>query len=225
MWTSVKHVLEKWLQDYLLRRYKSVVVFRDKHVFDTIRQIKKEGTICQAYEEAYSLCMALKSVEAILGDVAEIGAYRGGSAKLLLKTMNGKKRMYVFDTFNGLPTLSELDTDDDLGPGYFTESVEVVRAYLSEYPNVHVYPGIFPSQTSKFIKNNKFSFVHLDVDLYQGTLDCLRFFYSRINRGGIIMVHDYVNIQGVQQAVQKFFRKKPEIINTFCGTHCMIIKQ
>ena len=221
----MKRLLEKWLQNYLLKRYKSIVVFRDQIVFDNVRKIMQEGRLRQAYEEAYSLCMALKSVENILGDVAEVGTYQGGSAKLLLETMKGKKRLYVFDTFNGLPPMSNFDTDDDLGQGYFKESVEAVKAYLSRYRKVKVYKGLFPAETGKLIRNNRFSFVHLDVDLYQGTLDSLKFFYSRINRGGMILIHDYVNIQGVKRAVNEFFESKPEIINVFCGTHCMIVKQ
>jgi len=220
----MKRLLEKWLQNYLLKRYKSIVVFRDPSVFDKVRKIMREGRLCQAYEKAYSLCMALKSVEKISGDVAEVGAYRGGSAKLLLEVLKGKN-LFVFDTFEGLPSFSRHDTNDGIAQGDFNEPFEAVKAYLSGYRNVMVYKGLFPAETGKLIRNNRFSFVHLDVDLYQGTLDSLKFFYPRMNRGGMILVHDYVNIQGVKRAVHEFFERKPEIVNVFCGTHCMIVKQ
>ena len=50
-----------------------------------------------------------------------------------------------------------------------------------------------------------FSFVHLDVDLYQSTKDGLAWFYPRLNRGGILISHDYSNADGVRKAFDEFF--------------------
>ena len=56
-------------------------------------------------------------------------------------------------------------------------SLENVENYLSNYKNIYCYKGKFP-ETSEPIKNKKFSFVHLDVDLFQSTIDCFRIFLS-----------------------------------------------
>ena len=73
--------------------------------------------------------------------------------------------------------------------------------------------------------NKKFSFVHLDVDLYKSTLDCLKYFYPRVSRGGVIISHDYPNSDGVNKAFDEFFQDKPEIIiEPFATGQCLIVK-
>ena len=53
----------------------------------------------------------------------------------------------------------------------------------------------------------KFCFVHLDVDLYQPTLDSLTFFYEKMIQGGIILCDDYgfTTCPGAKKAMDSFF--------------------
>jgi O-methyltransferase len=71
--------------------------------------------------------------------------------------------------------------------------------------NVVIRRGIFPN-TAKDI-DDSFIFVRLDLDLYQPTLEGLKFFYPRMCRGGVILVHDYYteSYAGVKQAVIDFW--------------------
>ena len=66
--------------------------------------------------------------------------------------------------------------------------------------------------------------VHLDVDLYKSTLDCLKFFYPRVNKGGIIISHDYPSVNGVKKAFDEFFKDKPEPIIRVSYNQCLIVK-
>ena len=59
---------------------------------------------------------------------------------------------------------------------------EEVREYLKKYPNTQVHKGLFP-ETGKPIEEKSFSFVHLDVDLYESTFNCLGFFYPKMHKG------------------------------------------
>ncbi len=59
------------------------------------------------------------------------------------------------------------------------------------------------------MSGKKFSFVHLDVDTYKSTLDCLAFFYGRMSRGEILISQDYHAATGVRIAVDEFFRINP----------------
>jgi len=43
------------------------------------------------------------------GDIAEVGVYQGGSAKLICEARNENKVLYLFDTFEGLPTPGKFD--------------------------------------------------------------------------------------------------------------------
>jgi len=64
------------------------------------------------------------------------------------------------------------------------------------------------------VSESDFCFVHLDVDLYQPTLDSLQFFYDRMPRGGIILCADYgfITCPGARQAMDAFFAAKKENI-------------
>jgi len=101
----------------------------------------------------------------------------------------------------------------------------MVRDLLKDYDNCFIYKGIFPD-TSDPIKKNTFSFVHLDTDLYDGTLQSLNFFYNRMQQGGIIMTHDYSDLltPGVKEAFDLFFKDKPESIVELWDTHAVVIK-
>jgi len=94
---------------------------------------------------------------------------------------------------------------------------------LGDYSNVYFYKGLFPV-TAKHVKDKKFSFANFDVDTYESTLDCLKFFYKKMNKGGIIMSHDYITIPGVTKAFDEFFKDKPEPIIEMYGSQCLIVK-
>jgi len=191
-------------------------------VFALIKKIKNEREMLLHNVEAYQIFMAVKRTAKINGDVAEVGVYKGGSAKIICEA-KGDKAVHLFDTFEGLPDLSALDNQRFFQKGRFLYALEDVKIYLKEYSNVHFYKGVFPL-TAEPIKNKRFSFVHLDVDLYESTLNCLEFFYPRINKGGVIISHDYIHVLGVKKAIDDFFKVKPEPILELTGTQCLIVK-
>ena len=69
-------------------------------------------------------------------------------------------------------------------------------------------------------------FVHLDLDIYQSTLDALGFFYPRLTKGGILISHDYrrLSAPGVKKAFQEFFANKVEPVVLLWDTQCLIVK-
>jgi O-methyltransferase len=60
---------------------------------------------------------------------------------------------------------------------------------LSEFPFVHLYKGWIPSRFIE-VEDRQFSFVHIDVDLYEPILDSLNFF-PKLVKGGVIVFDDY----------------------------------
>ena len=196
-------------------------------------QVKKDLGISLLNVEAYQIFMAVKNTKKVEGDIAEVGVYKGGSAKVICEVKEDKA-LHLFDTFEGLPELSEMDDPREpykgeasgwerIQKGEYCASFENVKAYLKDYPNVHFYKGLFPS-TAQPVKTCRFSFVHLDVDLYQSTFSCLEFFYPRMNKGGIMISHDYINLRGVRKAIDDFFEGKPETIIELPGRQCLIVK-
>ncbi|HEX7362137.1 MAG TPA: TylF/MycF/NovP-related O-methyltransferase [Bryobacteraceae bacterium] len=172
--------------------------------------------------EAYQLIEIVRATAKIPGEIAEVGVFRGGSARLICEHKGGRE-LYLFDTWSGLPQL----TEDDGGSGFFGQqfaaSLENVKNALRAYSGVHFLPGPFP-QTAEPVRNRCFSFVHLDVDLYEATRDALEFFYPRLARGAALMSHDF-HAPGVRKAIEEFFADKPEIvIQQPAGSHIVAIK-
>ncbi|MCP4711866.1 MAG: macrocin-O-methyltransferase [Planctomycetes bacterium] len=186
----------------------------DKDLNEFLLGLYRDGRVGQQIEELYILYQLTKLTEPIVGDIAEVGVFQGGTAKLIA-TLKKNRSLHLFDSFCGM--LETTDGKDLHQKGDFTEtSVESVKKYLAEFAGIHFYPGWFP-ETAEPVKDKTFSLVHLDVDLYKSTLDALEFFYPRLNRGGFIVSHDYHSIvcPGVGEAFEKFFQGKPESILSF----------
>lgn len=221
--TSRKNLGRVNTQDFL-NRSDEIIFYNELNndiVFNLIRQIKKETEMLLTNNEAYQVYMAVKRTKKIKGDIAEVGVYKGGSAKIVCE-VKGNRHLHLFDTFEGLPEVGDFDTF--YCKGQYKASYKDVKKYLQHYPNVHFYKGMFP-KTAKQIRHKKFSFVNLDVDIYESTLNCLKFFYPRLTKGGILISHDYSNSSGVKKAFEEFFTDKPEPIIELIGSQCLIIKK
>lgn len=206
----------------LIYNYASFQNEKNAKGLDLIKKIKRETEMLLADQEAYLIYTTVEKTEKIEGDIAEVGVYKGGSAKLMRQAT--KKPLHLFDTFEGLPDLCAKDNPRQFQKGNYSASFESVKSYLNNYPNIHFYKGLFPA-TAEPIKGKKFSFVHLDVDIYESTLNSLKFFYPRMSGGGVIISHDYLGSEGVKKAFDDFFKDKPEIIiELFATSQCLIVK-
>lgn len=146
----------------------------------------------------------------IRGEAAEVGVYRGGTARLIASALGDRQAVHLFDTFQGMPAVDP--TKDLHAAGDFQEtSLEQVQTYLIDRPNVRFYAGLFP-ETAHPIADRRFNYVHVDVDIYQSVLACCQFFYPRLASGGVMVFDDYgmITCPGAKLAVDTFFADKPE---------------
>ena len=132
---------------------------------------------------------ALVATRHLDGHIAEVGVYKGGVAYYLSKLSHGKK-VYLFDTFEGIPMKSENDRHEI---GDFSDtSLEEVEKYFVNEENTFLTKGIFPDSAKGIIDECcKFSLVHLDADQYESTLNSLNYFYDKMVVGGVIICDDY----------------------------------
>jgi len=162
----------------------------------------------------------------IKGSVAECGVFMGEFAKEINRTFPDSK-LYLFDTFEGfderdLLAERELGADkqsvqySDFKAGHFGVACEDVVMKNMPYPDkCIVQKGYFPETTNGVC--DTFCFVNLDFDLYQPTLAGLRYFYPRMVKGGVILVHDYFSgaCAGVRIAVKQFEETSTHPIRIF----------
>ncbi len=156
--------------------------------------------------------------KSIQGNVAEGGVFEGYFAKRINSEFP-EKMLYLFDTFEGF---DKRDIDLEQGEtknreGHYNVPI-TLESLLSTMPypeRVVIKKGYFPETAANV--NDVFSFVNLDFDLYQPTLAGLEFFYPKMARGGVILVHDYfldyvvpdknLAFQGTRQAADEFSAK------------------
>jgi len=91
---------------------KGVIVYyndpKRSKIFDLIEKIKSENEMLLENNEAYQIFMAVKRTAKVRGDIAEVGTYKGSSAKLICEARS-KKTVHLFDTYDGLPDLCKFD--------------------------------------------------------------------------------------------------------------------
>ena len=167
----------------------------------------------------YSLQNVFKNIlrNNIHGDIVECGVWKGHSAFILATLLeeNKEKEFHIFDSFEG--GLSDKTTEDknrryDLSQrqikaekNSFSSTEEQVKLTLQTFEFIHYHKGWIPEKFSN-VENRSFCFIHIDVDLYQPTLDSLNFFYPLLSKGGAIVIDDYGISQfpGARKAVEKF---------------------
>lgn len=153
--------------------------------------------------------------ENVEGDFAELGVHKGETAKLMYE-MSSSRNLHLFDTFEGFSE-KDLQYENKQGGKYtpkeFSDTdLETVKKYINGGDRVIFHSGYFPS-TAVGLENEKFSFVHLDADLYLPTIEGLKFFYERLSPGGLIIVHDYNHSwDGIKRAFDEFMPTIPENI-------------
>ncbi len=188
-----------------------------------IAKVRSERSLILSNCGACSIMGLARATGRVPGALAEVGVFQGASARLMCE-VKGDRELYLFDTFEGLPQTTSEDSGSPFYSGQFEYSLAKVREYLRDFPNVHLNKGLFPQESAAPVQDKQFSFVHLDVDLYQSTLDSLRFFYPRTNPGGIIISHDFRQ-PGVFSAFREFFADKPEtVIPLPGGDQALIMK-
>jgi O-methyltransferase len=159
------------------------------------------------------------------GELAECGVYKGGTAFILAElARGGGRKLFLFDTFGGMP---ETDPDKDLHrKGDFSDtSLGSVKDYLSGYSNIDFFPGFIP-ETLTAVADRSFCFVHIDLDIYSAILSATSFFYSRIPAGGVLLYDDYgyASCPGARAAVDGFFANKPEVPQVLQTGQCVVRK-
>jgi hypothetical protein len=167
------------------------------------------------YERLFTLWQAASNVAGLNLAAAEVGTYRGGSAALLaqaMRTFTGVDcELHVVDTFEGHldSTFTEHDPEDQRGK-FRGVTYEDVRDYLAAFPRLTVHQGDASSVVRAW-PERRYALVHLDVDLYQPTLDCLEYFGPRLVEGGVIVMDDFgaPTCPGVRRAVQEYLGRSP----------------
>jgi hypothetical protein len=143
-----------------------------------------------------------------------------------IKTSGRDKHLHLFDTFAGMPDTAIKEQDGHQKGDFGDTSLDSVKSYLAGFPCVTIHAGFIPT-TLESVKNERFSFVHIDVDIYQTSIDCCNFFYGRLVSGAVMIFDDYgftLYKDAEKRAVDEFFADKPETLTSLPTGQCIVIK-
>ena len=164
-------------------------------------------------DRCYVLWILLRQAINIDGDIWECGVYKGGTAAMIAAILRDSrrtdKRLYLFDTFEGMP---ETDSKKDLHhKGDFSDTTaEAVRSYVGADEFCILRQGFIP-ESFKGLETAAIAFAHIDLDIYRSILDCLNFVWPRLTIGGFLVFDDYgfPTCPGARAAVDEFFAGRP----------------
>ncbi len=167
-------------------------------------------------------------------NVIEFGVDLGASVTTIARFIKKNTNIYAIDSF-GLhddsikKNVSEYDEHYHGSYKPFTKEtrfgdfsyIQMTRNINDEInkknSKLETIAGFFPKldeNSMKKISEIKFSFVHLDLDLYQSTIDSFKFVKSRLEKNAIILIDDYnfINQEGVKKAINEM---KVDLDRTF----------
>ncbi len=178
----------------------------------------------------WTVYQMMQLVAEVPGDTAECGVYRGCTSYLICRRNAENSRFhrthYLFDSFEGLSKPGPAD-GNHWSEGSLAAGEPEVRRSLAEFDSATVYvKGWIPAGFPRVPADRQFCFVHVDVDLYEPTLESVRFFYPRLSPGGMIICDDYgcSTCPGATRAMNEYFADKPEKIVSLCSGGGFVIK-
>lgn len=215
----MRHYMYKSKMQYYIRRFIKIC---PSYINKFARRIIITFDLCSSYwkRESYvyadadfvrnstlELCAREIYASRISGAVAELGVFRGDFAKLINRAFPDKK-LYLFDSFEGFD-IDDINIDEKIGnlreKDKFSDTSERVVLNKMKYPeNCIIKKGFFPESYVGI--NEKFAFVSIDFDLYKPVYDGIKLVWDNMEKGGVIMIHDYnnTNYPGVKKAVRQF---------------------
>jgi O-methyltransferase len=191
------------------------------------------------HDRIFSLLRAIQHVNNnnLEGDFVECGVWKGGNLilfkKMIEKLKIVNKKIYGFDTFEGMsePTDDDADADGFLG-GFKAKylmrnqkkdiNIENMYSYVpidlveknfqnnTEDTNNLVLVKGKVEDTLKISSNipEKISILRLDTDWYESTKIELEILYPRLVKNGVLIIDDYGEWSGSRKATDEYFKDK-----------------
>jgi hypothetical protein len=177
----------------------------------------------------------------IPGDLVECGVWKGGSAMLMALTLlelnETSRKIYLYDTFTGMPT----PTDDDYRVGdrsalaknqwrkdwCFSPLSEVKKNMaLTRYPkNKLIFVKGKVEKTIPRIIPSKIALLRLDTDWYESTKHELIYLFPLVSKNGVLIIDDYGYWAGSKKATDEYFINKPMVIKRIDDTGIIGVKE
>jgi O-methyltransferase len=176
----------------------------------------------------------------ITGIVVECGVWKGGMIAAIAKVVGNKHVYHLFDSFEGLPTVKEIDGEkakqwqqNTSSKFYYDNCKSTIneveksmrKSGISEYT---IHKGWFDNTIPVFSENlrNPIAILRLDCDWYDSVYLCMKHLFPFVSKNGIIIIDDYYMWDGCSKAVHDYLSETKSSVKIRCTKNgvCYIIK-
>ncbi len=168
----------------------------------------------------------------IPGDVVELGCYKGTTSLFLQRLLKlTDKKLYLYDSFEGLPEKTSFDMStagEQFKPGELSVSKKMLT-YEFKKANLDLpfikkawFKDLTPADMPKNI-----CFGFLDGDFFDSISDSLKLCWPLVSNNGVLVVDDFSNeaLPGASRACHSFFNQRSDYkFNTSAGLGIYIKK-
>ena len=202
----------------------------DENFLNTYNKIRP-NTLVDDYR-CYELWKLIEQSKKLSeGSVIEIGVWQGGTGALIAEQMKRcgiQEKLFLCDTFSGCVKATSKDSLY-VGGEHSDTSEEIVQNLINSMnlDNVQILKGIFPDDTGDQVKEEKFRFCHVDVDIYQSAKDVVEWIWDKMVPGGIIVYDDYgfQECDGIAKYVDEQINLDDRIVIYNLNGHAIVIKR
>ncbi len=150
----------------------------------------------------------------IKGDIVECGCSKGGSSAVLRMGMGRNRKLWIYDSFQGMPETREIDGDEakkyigscDASVKDVLEILSVTGAVEEEFVIIE---GMFQDTFQKKLPE-QVALLHCDADWYESVTLVLETFYPLMSDGACIILDDFGYWEGCRIAFYDFCEKYGE---------------
>ena len=212
-----------WNSPIIVSQHNSDVIY---HAGNKVLKSTFRGENWTSFERKWNLKELLKQTKGVVGDFAECGVFRGGSAYFMcLEAKTSGRHVHLFDSFEGLSE-PQVEESHHWSKGDLAISEQSLRENLAQFDNFSTYAGWIPERFDE-VEDLQFSFVHIDVDLAQPTGDSIAFFFPRMSPGAIMLLDDHGSAMcpGARNAALTYFADRPEEVLDLATGQGLVIKK
>lgn len=150
------------------------------------------------------------------GDLIEAGVWRGGASIFMRAVLKAydilDRRVWLADSFEGLPKPDVYKYPADILNQYhvfktLSVSEATVRKNFERYDLLDEQVQFLRGWFKDTLPNAPFeelALMRLDGDLYESTMDSLKYLYPKLSLGGYVIIDDYGCVPACRKAVEDF---------------------
>lgn len=140
------------------------------------------------------------------GSIAEFGVASGATTRMLAR-LAPNRRVWAFDTFEGMPREDYTEALDYHNPPGKFNPHKTVEELFRGVKNITPVIGRFADTLDGLTMHPKIFLAYIDCDYYASHKQVLEWLPSRLLPGAMLVFDDYKNCPGAKKAIDEFVEK------------------